>query len=69
MTEKEKIASYIAMCKCCLVAQSMKNCPMCLFNIGLAVQAKELAEQVQPVDLIPLPISIPIQIKIFAMSE
>ncbi|MFN8383506.1 MAG: hypothetical protein U0V02_16295 [Anaerolineales bacterium] len=36
MTEKERIASHIAMCKCCLLAEAMKNCPICLFNIGLA---------------------------------
>ena len=51
MTEKEKIESHIAMCKCCLLAQTMKDCPRCLFNIGLAVQV-ELPE--------PRPISIEI---------
>ncbi len=49
MTEKERIQSHIAMCKCCLLADAMKECRTCLFNIGLA-------EQVKPADLIPLPI-------------
>ena len=39
MTEKEKLESYIAMCKCCLLAQAMKSCPLCRFNIGLAEEA------------------------------
>ncbi len=60
MTEQEKIASHIAMCKCCLLAEAMKTCPICLFNIGLA-------EQVKLVDPRPIPIQIPIAI--FAMAE
>jgi hypothetical protein len=36
MTDKEKVEAYIANCKCCMLAQAMKNCPICLFNIGLA---------------------------------
>ncbi len=51
MTEKERIESHIAMCKCCLLAQAMKECQTCLFNIGLADQVKEA-------DLIPLPIQL-----------
>lgn len=51
MTEKERIESHIAMCKCCLLAEAMKECRTCLFNIGLAVQVKQA-------DLIPLPIQI-----------
>lgn len=35
MTEKEKIEMYIANCKCCMLAQVMKTCPLCRFNIGL----------------------------------
>ena len=35
-TEKERLDAYIAMCKCCLLAESMKTCPACQFNIGLA---------------------------------
>jgi hypothetical protein len=60
MSEKEKIESYIAMCKCCLLAQEMRNCPLCRFNIGLA-------EQVKLVDSISLPIFS--QTAIFAMAE
>jgi hypothetical protein len=51
MTEKERIESQIATCKCCLLAQVMKECPTCLFNIGLAEQVKET-------ELIPLPIQL-----------
>jgi len=36
MTEKERIAAYIACCKTCLLAEAMKQCPLCKFNIGLA---------------------------------
>jgi hypothetical protein len=53
MTEKEKIESYIATCKCCLLAQAMKTCPLCRFNIGLAVQVE-----------LPETISLPVQIQI-----
>ncbi len=60
MTDKEKIESYIANCKCCMLAQAMKNCPFCLFNIGLA-------EQVNLAECIALPIQP--QIVLFAMSE
>ena len=60
MNEKEKLEFYAAMCKCCLIAQVMKNCPLCVFNVGLA-------EQVMPVDLMPLPIQA--QIAVFAMPE
>jgi len=38
MNDEEKIEFYIALCKCCLLAQAMKNCPLCRFNIGLAWQ-------------------------------
>lgn len=51
MTEKERIESHIAMCKCCLLAQAMKDCPVCLFNIGLAQQIKQT-------ELIPMPIQL-----------
>jgi hypothetical protein len=40
MNDKEKMEFYIAMCKCCLLAEAMKNCPLCQFNIGLAEQVK-----------------------------
>ncbi len=36
MDEKEKKEFYIAMCRCCLIAEAMKSCPSCHFNIGLA---------------------------------
>ncbi len=60
MSEKEKIESYIATCKCCMLAQAMKNCPLCRFNIGLA-------EEIKLVDSIPLPNFT--QLAIFVMSE
>jgi len=60
MSEKEKLESYIANCKCCLLAQAMRTCPTCRFSIGLA-------EEVNLVNSIPVPIQT--QIAIFAMSE
>ena len=60
MNEKEKKDFYVAMCQCCLIAQAMKTCPLCRFNIGLA-------KEVKLVDSIPLP--EPAQIAIFAMTE
>ena len=52
MNEQEKLAYFISMCKGCTLAEAMKTCPQCQFNIGLAV----------PVEL-PLPeaVSIPLQ--------
>jgi hypothetical protein len=38
MNDEEKIEFYIAICKCCLLSQAMRNCPLCRFNIGLAGQ-------------------------------
>ena len=35
MTDAERIAMYIANCKACMLAEAMKDCPLCLFNIGL----------------------------------
>ena len=35
MTDAERIAAYIACCKTCLLAEAMKQCPLCLFRIGL----------------------------------
>jgi len=46
MNEKEKKEFYFAMCRCCLIAEAMKGCSLCCFNIGLA-------EQVKTVDSIP----------------
>ena len=43
MTQTERLAMYIACCQCCLLAQAMKDCPLCLFNVGL--------EQPIPVEL------------------
>lgn len=60
MNEKEKKEFYIAMCKCCLIAQAMKTCSRCRFNIGLAQPAK-------PVDPTPLP--IPVRVAVFAVTE
>ena len=60
MTEKEKNDFYIAMCQCCLLAQVMKNCPVCRFNIGLGEQAK-LADAI--------PMLIPIQIPALKFAE
>ena len=51
MTENERIEFHIAMCKCCLLAEAMKQCSICQFNIGLA-------EQVKQTELIPLPIQL-----------
>jgi len=50
MNENEKIESCIAICKCCLLAQAMKDCALCRFNIGLA-------EQVILVEPIALPLN------------
>lgn len=36
MNDHEKLEMYIANCKCCMLAQAMKTCPICRFNIGLA---------------------------------
>lgn len=41
MDEKEKKEFYIAMCKCCLIAEAMKTCPLCQFNIGLEEKKNE----------------------------
>jgi hypothetical protein len=59
MNDKEKKDFYIAMCKCCLIAETMKGCSLCRFNIGLL-------EQVKPVD--PIPVSIPVPVNIFALA-
>jgi len=36
MTDDERIAAYIACCKTCLLAEAMKDCPLCKFQIELA---------------------------------
>ena len=48
MNEKEKRDFYIATCKCCLLADAMKLCSTCRFNIGLLARQVEL---VVPTDL------------------
>jgi hypothetical protein len=61
MNIKEELTkSYIAMCKCCLLAQAMKDCPMCRFNIGLT-------RLVNPVDFPQ--VQCQPQIVIFALSD
>ncbi len=69
MNEKEKLASYIANCKCCLLAQSMKTCPICRFNIGLAEQVQWLAPKIA-MDAQPIPVEFQPQTQtlIFAVS-
>lgn len=62
MNEKEKTAFYIATCKCCLLAEAMKTCAVCRFNIGLAGQVK-------PAEPIPLRIPAPMPVAAFAVSE
>ena len=61
MNEKEEMEkSYIATCKICLLAQAMKDCPGCRFNIGLV-------EKAEPVVLIPVPNHK--RIVLFAMAD
>ncbi len=61
MTEKEKLESYIAMCKSCLLAECMRTCPICLFNIGLAEQVQWKAAETS------MPIQVPVVL--FAITE
>jgi hypothetical protein len=49
MNDKEKTEFYIAMCRCCLIAQVMKGCSKCRFKIGLNEQT------VKTVIAIPIP--------------
>jgi hypothetical protein len=51
MNEKEKKDFYVAMCRCCLIAEAMKTCAVCRFSIGLA-------ERVSPVEFDAIPVSI-----------
>jgi hypothetical protein len=60
MNEKEKKDFYVAMCKCCLLAQAMKTCPLCCFNIGLA-------EEVKTANLMTS--VMPVRVPVFAMAE
>ncbi len=60
MNEKEKKEFYIAMCGCCLLAQTMKTCAACRFNVGLQPQTQAL---------IAIPIQIPIRVQTLVMTE
>jgi len=68
MNEKEQLASYIANCKCCLLAQSMKTCPICRFNIGLAEQVQWMALKPN-VEEQPIPVQFQSQTLIFAAPQ
>ena len=62
MNEKEKKEFYIAMCRCCLIAEAMKGCSLCRFEIGL-IEKDNLVESIS----VAMP--IPTQIPIYAMSD
>ncbi len=63
MNAKEELESQIAICKCCLLAEAMKNCPLCRFNIGLA-------ERVELDIFIPKPVPETIAaMALFALAE
>jgi len=40
MTDSERLAMWIANCKICTLAEAMKDCPLCLFRIGLLEREK-----------------------------
>jgi len=63
MNAQEEFESQIATCKCCLLAEAMKDCPLCRFNIGLA-------ERVELDIFIPRPVleAIP-AVALFAFAE
>lgn len=42
MSESEKLDMKIAQCKICLLAEAMKICPLCAFNMGLVVKSQEV---------------------------
>lgn len=52
MNEKEKKEFYVANCMCCLLAEAMKSCALCQFNVGL--------EEKQTEKLSPASFSLPI---------
>ena len=62
MNEKEKMDFYIAMCRCCLIAEAMKTCPLCRFQIGLKEQEKHF-------EGIPAALPVAGEVTLFAMSE
>lgn len=35
MSDAERLAMWIAICKTCLLAEVMKDCAHCQFNVGL----------------------------------
>lgn len=37
---------YIANCQICLLANAMKTCPLCKFNVGLEIKEKETESNV-----------------------
>jgi hypothetical protein len=49
MTESEKKQMYIANCQACLIAQVMKTCPLCNFNIGLPYRKENQTQQMSEV--------------------
>ena len=60
MNEREKQEFYIANCKCCLLAEAMKRCHDCQFNIGLNEKLEATA---------PIPVSLPIRLDLFMLAE
>jgi hypothetical protein len=60
MNEKEKKELYIATCKCCLLAEAMKTCSTCRFNIG----PTEKSERIQPI-----PVALPVPVTLVAVFE
>ena len=60
MNENEKKSFYIATCKCCLLAETMKTCEECRFKVGLATKPETIQK---------IPVSIPAPAIFFAFSE
>jgi hypothetical protein len=60
MNEKEKREFYVATCRCCLIAEAMKGCRVCRFNVGLMDRLKAVE---------PIPVLIPAPISMLVMSE
>ena len=44
LTAKDVQNMYIANCVCCLLAEAMKHCATCPFNVGLEARAKAFAQ-------------------------
>lgn len=49
MTENEKIQMRISQCKICLLAEKMKVCPLCNFNVGLVVKFQQSENKTQEI--------------------